>query len=82
MYTRAGCHLCDDAWKLLEESRQRYAFPLEAVDIDGSPDLARKFGEQVPVVEIDGKVRFWGRINPVLLERLLRAEADSRPARR
>lgn len=74
MYTRQGCHLCEDAWRLLEEVRQRHDIHLGAVDIDTDPELAAKFGAMVPVVEVDGKVRFWGRINRVLVERLIRAE--------
>ena len=79
LYTRQGCHLCDDAWLLLQAIRQRHGFSLDSVDVDRDSALAARFGEQVPVVEVNGKVRFWGRINPVLLERLIRAEA--RPIR-
>jgi glutaredoxin len=74
MYTRQGCHMCDDAWQLLEAARQRHGFALAAVDVDRQPALAAKYGEMVPVVEVNGKLRFWGRINRVLVERLLRAE--------
>jgi len=71
MYTRQGCHLCEQAWEQLEAARQRHGFALRQVDVDGDPQLVRAFGECVPVVTIDGKVRFRGRINRVLLERLL-----------
>ncbi len=43
----------------------------ESIDIDADPALVAKFNECVPVVEIDGKIRFRGRVNEVLLERLL-----------
>lgn len=71
MYTRQGCHLCEQAWRQLESARQRYGFQLSQVDIDGDPQLVREYGECVPVVTIDGKVRFRGAVNRVLLERLL-----------
>lgn len=71
MYTRQGCHLCEEAWQQLEQARQRYGFALRQVDVDGDSQLVRDFGECVPVVMIDDKVRFRGRINRVLLERLL-----------
>ncbi|MHB1421817.1 MAG: glutaredoxin family protein [Gemmataceae bacterium] len=71
MYTRQGCHLCEQAWLQLEHARQRHGFTLAQVDVDGDPELAREHGECVPVVTIDGKVRFRGGINRVLLERLL-----------
>jgi Glutaredoxin-like domain (DUF836) len=72
MYTRAGCHLCDDAWELLREFQRRWGFVLSQRDVDGDPAWAAAYGECVPVVEVNGKVRFRGRVNPVLLERLLR----------
>jgi len=71
MYTRRGCHLCTEAYSLLEEMRGRFGFELEAIDADGNPDLVRLYGERVPVVVVNGRERFWGRINRVLLERLL-----------
>jgi hypothetical protein len=49
----------------------RYGFALIKVDIDSDPELKARFDVCVPVVEIDHKVRFRGRINEVLLQRLL-----------
>ena len=74
LYTRRGCHLCEDAEDLLQRAQQRYGFWLDRLDVDADPTLAARFGEQVPVIEVNGKVRFWGKVNPVLLERLFRAE--------
>jgi glutaredoxin len=74
LYTRDGCHLCEDALKALDASRQRHGFRLSIVDVDSDPQLARKYGEQVPVVTVGGKVRFHGQVNGVLLERLLARE--------
>src|SRR5258708_4345991 len=73
MYTRAGCCLCDRAWEVLERARGRWGFALSRVDVDTSSELAERYGEEVPVVEVDGRVRFRGVVNAVLLERLLRA---------
>jgi hypothetical protein len=77
MVTRANCHLCEEAWSQLETARQRHGFTLTAVDVDAGPDLVSQYGDCVPVVLVDGKVRFRGRINPVLLDRLLRAEGGN-----
>jgi len=75
MYTRRGCHLCETAWEQLQAAQKHYGFVLTAVDVDGAPELAARYGECVPVVTVNGRVRFRGRVNPVLLARLLRAEA-------
>lgn len=70
LYHRAGCHLCDDAWELLVRMRDRYALVLEKHDVDADPALAAEFGECVPVVTVNGRVRFRGKVSPVLLRRL------------
>jgi glutaredoxin len=67
LYTRAGCHLCDDALIILN----RFGQEPQLIDIDTDPDLRERYTNCVPVVEIDGKERFRGRINEVLLARLL-----------
>jgi glutaredoxin len=74
MYTRAGCHLCDDAWRELEAVRERYALELSNIDVDSDPALREQYGLEVPVVVVNGRVRFRGRVNRVLLERLLEGE--------
>jgi len=75
LYTRQGCHLCEDAWGLLQAEQRRHRFTLSTVDIDNDPELVKLHGECVPVVAVNGRVRFRGRINEVLWRRLLRAEA-------
>ena len=67
VYTRAGCHLCDQAAALLASHGLRF----EVVDIDADPQLRAQYDECVPVVMIDGRERFRGRINELLLRRLL-----------
>jgi len=67
LYTRRGCHLCDDARELLE----RHGLAPREVDIDADPQLRARYDTCVPVVEIDGRERFRGRIEERLLRRLL-----------
>jgi glutaredoxin len=74
MYTRRGCHLCETAWQQLEQARRHYGFELSSVDVDADPDLAARFGHCVPAITVNGTLRFRGAINPVLLDRVLRAE--------
>ena len=73
LYTRAGCHLCDEAKALLERHRARFGLTITEVDIDRDPALKAQYDQCVPVIEIDGKVRFRGRVNEPLLLRLLKA---------
>src|SRR2546425_1156057 len=62
MYTRQGCHLCDEAWEVLERARRRHGLALSRVDVDTSAELAARYGLEVPVVEVDGRVRFRGGV--------------------
>jgi glutaredoxin len=71
IYTRAGCHLCDDARELIE----RYGLTPLLVDIDADPQLRERYTTCVPVVIIDGKERFRGQVNEVLLRRVLAARS-------
>lgn len=67
LYTRKSCHLCDDARQTLLD----HGLSPRSVDIDQHPLLREKFDTCVPVVEIDGTIRFRGRVDPTLLRRLL-----------
>jgi glutaredoxin len=81
LYTRAGCHLCEEARAVLDRY-SGYLPPITEVDIDKDPDLIGRFSTCVPVVELDGKVRFRGRVNELLLRRLIAATPPRDTTRR
>jgi len=72
LYTRPGCHLCDLARETLERHQDVLPSPIE-IDIDTDPELQDRFSTCIPVVEFDGKIRFRGRVNEILLRRLIAA---------
>jgi hypothetical protein len=55
----------------LADAQRRTGFALETVDVDGSPELTARYGICVPVVTVNGRERFRGTVNRVLLERIL-----------
>ena len=67
LYTREGCHLCEDA----ERTLLAHGLQPSILDIDTVPELRERFDTCVPVVEIDGKIRFRGRVDEVLLRRIV-----------
>jgi glutaredoxin len=73
LYTRARCECCRKALDVLQPLQSRLNFHLETIDIDGDPELVAQYGQHVPVVLVDGKVRFRGQVNVVLFRRLLKA---------
>jgi glutaredoxin len=75
LYTRAGCHLCDQAKQAIESARQRTPFEYEEFDIDSDPQLRRLYNEEVPVIAIDGKKAFKYRVTPTELLRKLAARS-------
>ncbi len=72
IYTRNGCGLCEQAAEVVRQS----GLNPEMVDIDSDPRLRDRYNLHVPVIEIDGRERFRGRVNAVLLRRLLVAPGD------
>lgn len=70
LYTRQSCPLCDDAAAVLARYRG-WLPPAVEVDIDSTPELLSRFQESIPVVELDGRIRFLGCVNEVLLRRLI-----------
>lgn len=56
LYTRAGCHLCEEGRMIVERVRRIGAgFELQLVDVDLDPELAARYGSEVPVLLLDGR---------------------------
>jgi glutaredoxin len=69
LYTREGCHLCDDAKAVLDRVREQTGEDYDEVDIAGDPDLTADYGDRIPVVLLDGKEHGYWRVEE---QRLLR----------
>jgi hypothetical protein len=69
--TRQGCHLCDQALvqvaAVCAETGERYA----VVDVDGDPELRRRYTDQVPATFVDGAQHDFWRVDPVRLKAAL-----------
>ena len=52
LYTRQGCHLCEEALLLLRLHKKAYHLMIEEIDIDSDPALAAAYGEMVPVIAL------------------------------
>jgi len=76
VYSRAECGCCHKALDILKKYQKTFNLNIDLVDVDTDPTLVELHGLTVPVVSIEGKVRFKGIVNPVLLERLLSAESQ------
>jgi glutaredoxin len=54
IYSRPGCHLCDEAKEVIERVQRRVEFGLKIINIETNPDLEKQYGEQIPVVFVNG----------------------------
>lgn len=71
VYTKKPCPLCDEAIETLRLASKSYPMDLEVISIDGVESLTSSYGHEIPVVFINGVRRFFGKVDPVLLTRIL-----------
>ena len=65
LYTRAGCHLCEEAKEQVRRVRADIPFTFRAVDIDRDPALRNLYNDEVPVIFVNGRKAFRYRVDPV-----------------
>jgi glutaredoxin len=57
LYTRPGCHLCDQAREAIMALREELPqFELREVNIEQEDGLLARYLERIPVVAVDGEV--------------------------
>ncbi len=71
LYSRPGCHLCDDARAVIERVCADLGEEYDEVFIDGDPVLVERFGEEVPVTFVDGRQHDFWRVDEVRLRTAL-----------
>ena len=64
IYGRTGCHLCEDALKVLQSLKEELNFEIKEILIDGDQELQSLYGEQIPVTQIDGVHHDYWRVDP------------------
>ena len=71
MYSRNGCHLCDEAEQIVAQVCADMGTDWERVDIDTDPALVERFTNEVPVTFVDGKQHDFWRVDPARLRAAL-----------
>ncbi len=71
LYGKPGCCLCDEAREAIRSVRLDRDFDLREVDVSLEPELHRRYGERIPVVEVDGEEAFTYFVVPDGLRRRL-----------
>ena len=78
LYTRPGCHLCEEAKALLLPLLREFCATLREVNIDEDPELTKRYGWDIPVIFIGARKAAKHRVDPLQFRRQLE-EARSRP---
>lgn len=73
LYSRPGCHLCDDMKAIVEQvvHLSGEAITLDEIDITSDPGLEARYGLEIPVLLVDGKKAAKYRVSEEELRRLL-----------
>ncbi len=62
LYTREGCCLCEEMKEVIRRVAQKTPLDLEEIDVDSTPGLVAEYGDEVPVLFIDGRKAFKYRV--------------------
>lgn len=72
LYTRAGCHLCDDMAHALRALLRGSDVRIRAVDVDSEAQLRERYGLRVPVLTLDDEVLCEARLDEEAVRDALR----------
>jgi len=64
IYSRHGCHLCDDAISTINSMKNELLFEVEIAYIDGDTELEELYGNEVPVIHINGEHHDFYKVDP------------------
>jgi glutaredoxin len=76
LYTRPGCHLCEEAKAEMLAARCSDEYVLEEVNIETDPVLEEQYGWEIPVIVINGVKAFKYRLTAAEFKRKLRRLAQ------
>ncbi len=81
IYSRPGCHLCEEAKQVIENAQCDNKYTLEEIDIESDEALLRRYRYDIPVVTINGQEAFRHRLSSeAFREKLLQAAGASPPS--
>ena len=63
LYSRPGCHLCDDAREVVARVCADLGERFEEVSILDDPDLLERYAEEIPVTLVDGRQHDYWRVD-------------------
>ena len=73
LYSKPGCHLCEDARAVVERVCADLGESYEEISILDDPALAERYGEEIPVTLVDGRQHDFWRVSEERLRAALAA---------
>lgn len=64
IYSRPGCHLCEEAAKAILSAGRTELYTLKHVNIEDDPELLARYKDDIPVITFDGVEMFRHRLTP------------------
>jgi glutaredoxin len=77
LYTRRDCGLCEEMKEVVRQLAKRYPLMIKEIDVDRSPELQEKYGNEVPVLFVNGRKAFKYRLTSRELEKKLTEKGHS-----
>ena len=68
LFSKPGCHLCEEMRVLLDELQPEYGFAIDEIDITQDDELHRRYLERIPVVALDNEELFDFFVDEAALE--------------
>jgi hypothetical protein len=75
LYSRPGCHLCDEMKAAVARVAKTAAVQVEEIDISNDADLEERYGLEIPVLLVDGKKAAKYRIGDEELRRIVQGRS-------
>ncbi|MGE5246458.1 MAG: glutaredoxin family protein [Betaproteobacteria bacterium] len=76
LYSRPGCHLCEDMKAIVVPMARDVGARLEEIDISTDPRLERRYGLEIPVLLVNGVKAAKYRVSEAELRRILAGRAE------
>jgi hypothetical protein len=75
LYSRPGCHLCDEMKAVIERVADTTALTVDVIDISTDAELESRYGLEIPVLLVNGKKAAKYRLSEAELTLLLKGRS-------
>ena len=74
LYSRPGCHLCEEAKKVIRAAARSHTFDFVERNVDDDPNWQSEYGHEIPVILVNGRKAFKYSVSAPALERYFKRE--------